>query len=177
MQRFGICLAAPSPSPAPEDALLDFEPDECIIVGTPTFSSYFLSAASKACVFIGPISGYTGTFTGKTYNIDNDGVILGLNGSSSLPTGTVAPTIRGNGMYTDSSTGRVGMFWKTRNDTTRTVLTWSGQTYTQLPTGVVGMVAMVTDSNTTTWGATIAGSGANTVMAFFNGTNWTVMGA
>jgi hypothetical protein len=160
-----------------EDALLDFEPDECIIVGTPTFSSYFLSAASKACVFIGPISGYTGTFTGKTYNIDNDGVILGLNGSSSLPTGTVAPTIRGNGMYTDSSTGRVGMFWKTRNDTTRTVLTWSGQTYTQLPTGVVGMVAMVTDSNTTTWGATIAGSGANTVMAFFNGTNWTVMGA
>lgn len=37
-----------------------------------------------------------------------------------------------------------------------------------------GQVAAVTDSNTNTWGATIAGGGANNVLGFFNGTNWTV---
>lgn len=46
-----------------------------------------------------------------------------------------------------------------------------------LPTGVEGDMACVTDSNTATWGATIAGGGANNVLAFFNGTNWTVAAA
>jgi len=39
-----------------------------------------------------------------------------------------------------------------------------------------GMVIPVTDSNTVTWGATIAGGGANPVLAVYNGTNWTVAG-
>ncbi len=39
-----------------------------------------------------------------------------------------------------------------------------------------GTLAYVTDSNTVTWGATIAGSSTNKVLAFFNGTNWTVAG-
>lgn len=33
----------------------------------------------------------------------------------------------------------------------------------------------VTDSTTNTWGATITGSGSNHVLAYCNGTNWTVM--
>lgn len=33
-----------------------------------------------------------------------------------------------------------------------------------------------TDSNTATWGATIAGGGGNHVSARYNGTNWTVTG-
>lgn len=49
--------------------------------------------------------------------------------------------------------------------------------FASLPTGAEGDLACVTDSNTATWGATIAGGGANNVIAFFNGTNWTVMGA
>lgn len=40
----------------------------------------------------------------------------------------------------------------------------------------VGMKRCITDSNTVVWGATIAGGGANKVLAWFNGTNWTVVG-
>lgn len=51
-------------------------------------------------------------------------------------------------------------------------------TYANRPSpAVTGMVITVTDSNTATWGATIAGGGANIVLAFFNGSNWTVAGA
>lgn len=52
-----------------------------------------------------------------------------------------------------------------------------GVAFASLPAGVAGMTAYVTDSNTATWAATIAGGGANKVLAFYNGTNWTVAGA
>jgi hypothetical protein len=32
----------------------------------------------------------------------------------------------------------------------------------------------VTDSSTNTWGATISGGGSNHVLAYYNGSNWTV---
>lgn len=41
---------------------------------------------------------------------------------------------------------------------------------------IEGMQYTVTDSNTNTWGATIAAGGANRVLAYYNGTNWTVVG-
>jgi hypothetical protein len=40
--------------------------------------------------------------------------------------------------------------------------------------GELGALAIVTDSTTIVWGATIAGSGLHTVLAFSDGTNWTV---
>jgi hypothetical protein len=43
-------------------------------------------------------------------------------------------------------------------------------------TPVEGMLVAVTDSSTSTWGATITGGGANHVLAYYNGTNWTVAG-
>jgi hypothetical protein len=50
-------------------------------------------------------------------------------------------------------------------------------TFSNLPASPVeGMLVGVTDSNTATWGATIAGSGSNHVLAYYNGTNWTVAG-
>jgi hypothetical protein len=50
--------------------------------------------------------------------------------------------------------------------------------FTNLPASpLVGMIAYVSDSNTATWGATVAAGGANKVLAWYNGTNWTVMGA
>lgn len=49
-------------------------------------------------------------------------------------------------------------------------------TFANLPTPVEGMMVAVTDSNTATWGATIAGSSTNHVLAYYNGTNWTVAG-
>lgn len=49
--------------------------------------------------------------------------------------------------------------------------------YASLPTcnsGAQGELFAVTDSNSATFNATMAGSGTNHVMAFCNGTNWTV---
>lgn len=43
-------------------------------------------------------------------------------------------------------------------------------------TGLQGTLAMVSDSTTVTWGATIAGGSTSKVLAFCNGTNWTVAG-
>jgi len=40
----------------------------------------------------------------------------------------------------------------------------------------VGQLANVSDSNTNVWGATIAGTGGNHVLARWNGSNWTVVG-
>lgn len=48
--------------------------------------------------------------------------------------------------------------------------------FASLPAGAEGMLAGVTDSTTATWGATITGGGTNHVLAYFDGTNWTVAG-
>jgi hypothetical protein len=48
--------------------------------------------------------------------------------------------------------------------------------FASLPTAVEGMLVAVTDSTTTTWGATITGGGSSHVLAYYNGTNWTVAG-
>lgn len=50
-------------------------------------------------------------------------------------------------------------------------------TFAQLPSNpTIGMTAPVTDSNTNVWGANVAGGGANTVLCWWNGTHWTVVG-
>lgn len=50
-------------------------------------------------------------------------------------------------------------------------------TFATLPTGIpTGSEVNISDSNTATWGATIAGGGANNVKARYNGSNWTVVG-
>lgn len=48
-------------------------------------------------------------------------------------------------------------------------------TYADLPTSPTqGTIVAITDASTSTWGAVIAGGGANKVLAHFNGTSWTV---
>jgi hypothetical protein len=52
------------------------------------------------------------------------------------------------------------------------------QAFAVLPACVAGLEgsnAGVTDSNTTTWGATVANGGANHILTRCNGTNWTVV--
>jgi hypothetical protein len=47
--------------------------------------------------------------------------------------------------------------------------------FAQLPgSALIGATAIITDSTTATWGATIAGGGANQVLGFWNGAHWTV---
>jgi hypothetical protein len=60
----------------------------------------------------------------------------------------------------------------------------SGMVFADLPGQVgvnlspkEGMEYDITNSNTATWGATVAGGGSNKVKVRYNGTNWTVMGA
>lgn len=43
-------------------------------------------------------------------------------------------------------------------------------------TPYVGQLMNFSDSNTVTWGATIAGGSTNHVLGRWNGTNWTVVG-
>ncbi|HET7842358.1 MAG TPA: hypothetical protein VFM21_12160 [Terriglobia bacterium] len=52
-------------------------------------------------------------------------------------------------------------------------------TFATLPTAnssLEGAIAAVSDSTTNTWGATISGGGGNHVLAYCDGSNWTVMG-
>lgn len=49
-------------------------------------------------------------------------------------------------------------------------------TFANLPTPVTGMIACVSDSTVNTWGTVIAGGGTYTVLAFYNGTAWRVIG-
>lgn len=42
---------------------------------------------------------------------------------------------------------------------------------------VLGTLAVVTDSTTAGWGSVVIGGGFNKVLAWFNGTNWTVIGS
>jgi len=49
-------------------------------------------------------------------------------------------------------------------------------TFANVPTPVEGMILGITDSTTDTWGATITGGGSLHVLAYYNGTNWTVFG-
>lgn len=52
-----------------------------------------------------------------------------------------------------------------------------GVAFASLPVApAAGTLAYVTDSNTVVWGDTIAGGDTNKVLAWFNGTNWTVAG-
>lgn len=54
----------------------------------------------------------------------------------------------------------------------------AGVTFAHLPASpAAGMFAYITDSTVNTWGATVAGGGTNKVLAWYNGTNWTVIGA
>lgn len=71
----------------------------------------------------------------------------------------------------------------TRGTMSDTLFTWDGvlkltpRAFAALPASPEeGMMAWVNDSSTATWGATIAGGGANKVLAVFNGTVWTVAG-
>jgi len=52
----------------------------------------------------------------------------------------------------------------------------SGQ-FAELPNSPqIGTTAVITDSNTTTWGASVAGGGGNTVLAWWSGSAWKVIG-
>ena len=51
-------------------------------------------------------------------------------------------------------------------------------TFANLPLPLMGgTIACISDSTVNTWGTVIVGGGSHTVLAFYNGTNWTVAAA
>jgi len=51
-------------------------------------------------------------------------------------------------------------------------------TFVELPSPpAVGIIASVSDSTVNTWGSVVAGGGTNKVLCWYNGVNWTVVGA
>jgi len=65
--------------------------------------------------------------------------------------------------------------WKFRQPISLPAVTFAQLTLAGNPAGP-GALACVTNSNTNVFGAAIAGGGGFTVLAFFNGANWTVAG-
>lgn len=111
--------------------------------------------------------------------IDSPGNFLNMYAGSGSPEGVVtAPVgsifLRSDGgilttLYTKTGTGSTGWF--------PVAITKPANTFANLPASPVeGMLLPVTDSSTNVWGATITGGGANHVLAYYNGTNWTVAG-
>lgn len=80
--------------------------------------------------------------------------------------------------------GKIAEQWRRyftiEHDTLSAVLSAIGSTsgvFTALPaTPTAGMLRTVTNSTTNVWGAVVAGGGAFTVLAYYNGTAWTVCG-
>ncbi len=104
-------------------------------------------------------------------NTGNDGGTLGLvyNGVTKVQIGSTLPNFMLDyGLNIGQTTGL-----------TDGLLGLKPQAFSALPAASAtykGVLACVTDSTTAVWGATITGVGGNVVLAYCNGTNWTVMG-
>lgn len=102
-----------------------------------------------------------------------DGNRYKFNGSNSTSYVTNAATDHKFGINTDVPTVALDVRGTVNISQ---VLTLASIEFSNLPTGVRGMLAHINDSSTSTWGDTITGGGSDTVLAFYNGSNWTVMG-
>lgn len=132
--------------------------------------------------------GGSGTFmsVGEYTNNDTSGIIVNvaIQPTYNQTSGTAAntdllikrtKTAVGSGLqkFLDAQVGTTVTFSVYDDGTIYT----KGVAFASLPAApIVGMLAYVSDSNTATWGATIAGSGSNNVLAFYNGSAWTVVG-
>lgn len=130
-----------------------------------TFNAWYEGSGAGSNANWGTVT-YTGTgkgagSTGKPYELQYNAVLL-LNGVTTDMPGTTASSLA-----TGASTDNVHVPM-TRGQFSQ-VSGVCGST-------AAGALAYITDSNTNTWGATIAGGGAFTVFGFCNGSTWNVAG-
>ncbi len=117
----------------------------------------------------------TGTGGTGTYTVDNSQTIAETQvvcGNASLTNIQGGGVVNTDAVYYPMQLGLKG-------ELIVTPVVGSNRTYANTvacTSGRRGAITSITDSNTNTWAATIAGGGANFVMALCNGTNWTVMG-
>lgn len=156
-----------------------------ITVANLCFTGY-VGAGGWAGDFSGPAAGSGGAaaFAGRLCH-DTDAIANGGTPTDCWHTGTGSPnsvvTANVGSFYaqTDGGAGTSTWFkeigsgntgWVRRSQITPVV-------FSSLPAcaaGTEGMSMSVTDSNTNTWGANVAGSSTNHVLAYCDGTNWTV---
>lgn len=101
--------------------------------------------------------------------VRSNGVIGFSSNTIDLPADTALA--RNAAAVMEVNTGVIGTFASLITKSVR----GAAVTFANVPaTPVEGMMVAVTDSTTATWGATITGTGSNHVLAYYNGTNWTV---
>ena len=124
-----------------------------------------------------------GHFSADLLTTGANNVMLGKSAGANVTTGS-NNIIIGKSINADSATGnnQLNIGGKIKGDLSTGDISIVGSirsnavAFSALPaTPVEGMIVPVTDSSTATWGDTITGGGANHVLAYFNGTNWTVM--
>lgn len=115
------------------------------------------------------------SFTGGTGSTGGNGGAAKLTaGNGGFGNGSGTNGNGGNVLLTPGSAGTGGSGTGGTNGLVQLNLK---QVFSKLPacaSGTEGSLAPVTDSTTTTWGATITGSGSSHVLAYCDGTNWTV---
>lgn len=127
------------------------------------------------------VTGGIGFLTGSTYTmLIHNGLSMKSNAglffsSNNTPEGSNDVAIVRHG--TNKLRIAAGFPYNNWADLTLRACEHNADTYANRPgTPVKGMVICVTDSTVNTFGATVAGGGSNSVLAWFNGTNWTVIG-
>jgi hypothetical protein len=131
----------------------------------------------------------TGFFASKAYNSSPGwngtpqglAIFAGQDQTSSAQGGYAKMLLTPNGSTTRGTVmrwhGSGGVSIVSENDPGAGAMLLKPQTFASLTTcsgTIEGAMASVTDSTVNTWGSTIAGSSTNHVMAYCDGTNWTV---
>lgn len=137
-------------------------------------SNYYTTTVSSAGAVTFDANGSSAGFT-FAENVTSNG---NIRGASILANSGAAIGMNGRSAWRSSADGEL----EARNSANSADSNVSAKsvrgnavTVANLPASPVeGMMVAVTDSTTATWGATITGGGANHVLAYYNGTNWTV---
>jgi hypothetical protein len=130
------------------------------ITGTPIFNAAFIHVDD---VSLARMNNYTvtGSAGGRRFLVERNSVISIDNNSLTYFPGSVDGTIGPGCLYGEEDSPRE----------------YVPVTVAQLPPSpVAGNRAMVSDSSTIVLGSTVTGSGANTVLVWYNGTAWKVLG-
>jgi hypothetical protein len=158
---------------------VDMQGDAVTITGTPTFSASFIYVGFGGFVVWAPVS-ITGDITGRPYLVDFDSVLDLLGPAvASLPTGTLAGQIAGNGQIYSEALEYYGRFYyrdsQAAAETNHALRSGSG-TVAQLPLGTVvgsGGRSYVTDATTNTFLSQVVGGSTYKVPVHTDGsTAW-----
>lgn len=159
----------PSPS-LPNQILRTVDGTNLTWSASPTLASLgILGALSVAGAQTGTTLALTGTLSAAATTLDSLHSLGATVIDGALSTGST--------LTVASSTALQGVATVTGVLTAQANLRVTEIAFASLPgSPAVNEQAGVSDSNTATWGAVIAGGGANHVQARWNGTNWTVVG-